>query len=341
MEEDNLTSCDIYNRKEYAYVAVVSAVAAFLSLLAACCVIFIMVFLKKWPFFSQRLILYLAIATILTSLSTILHRVDYNNEKTSFYVIACQIGGFLEQVTSWIFLNANSCITFYLFANVVLKVKTERFEVLYLLFIFAFPFTFNWIPFIQSAYGRSGAWCWIRSAEERLMCEDFKLGQIFIFVLWFGPLYLTLFLLLVMYTIIICKLYGSSKQWTSKTTNTAKVFQEMVKRDILPLMAYPLIFLLLSIPPTINRIQGLVDPENPVLALWYLSALSFPLEGGIIAVAYTFDPGTRKRLTRKHVQGVLKNMTKKTQLPQEYPVVYVRDASFSSEYRQNKLVTST
>ena len=336
----NSTVCDIYDGKDYAYVAMASAVAAFFSLLAACFVIIVMVFLRKWPFFSQRLILYLAIATILTSMSTILHRVDYNNEKSDFYVIFCQIGGFLEQVTSWIFLNANSCITFYLFANVVLRVKTERFEVIYGLYIFVFPFLFNWIPFIYSAFGRSGAWCWIRSRDSPT-CDDFAFGKILIFALWFIPLYLTLFTLLVAYAIIIYKLHQISKEWTGKTTNSNEEFQKMVRKDVLPLMAYPLIYLVLCIFPTANRIQGLASPESPSLVLWYLSALSFPFQGGIIAVAYTFDPGTRRRLMWSHVRAVLGGLMEKSRTPHEYPVEYVTDASFSSVYRQsgcNKIV---
>lgn len=121
----NSSSCPPFDRKEYANVAIASAVSAVISLVAGCFVISVMVLLQKWKFFSQRLILYLAIATIFTSIATILHRVDFENQTSDFYTRFCILGGFLEQVTSWIFLNANSAITIYLFMNVVVKIKTD------------------------------------------------------------------------------------------------------------------------------------------------------------------------------------------------------------------------
>ena len=325
----NSSSCPPYDSKEYANVAIASAVSAGVSLAAGCFVILVMALLQKWKYFSQRLILYLAIATILTSISTILHRVDYENQISDFYTRFCAVGGFLEQVTSWIFLNANSAITIYLFMNVVTKIKTEHLELLYVFFIFLFPFTFNWIPFINSAYGRSGAWCWIRS-DDTATCESFVFGQYLIFILWYIPLYAILLVLIGLYLVILQRLHRASREWTRSPTIEAKELQKRSQQDVLPLMAYPLIFFLLSIPPLINRIQALASPGKPELALWYIAAMSFPLTGGLIATVYVLQPDTRNRLRWKYLRaGLVGCIGKKGQDESvtEYPIEYVRSES--------------
>lgn len=333
----NTSSCPPYDSNDYANVAAASAVSALVSLVAGTFVISVIMLLEKWRYFSQRLILYLAIAAILTSVSTILHRVDYDNQTSSFYRRFCAMGGFLEQITSWIFLNANSAITVYLFANVVAKVNTERLEPLYLAFIFFFPFTFNWIPFIKSSYGRSGAWCWIRS-DDTDTCESYAFGQYLIFVLWYVPLYITLFILISLYLVILVRLHRASKEWTRNPTKEARKLQKKSQHDVLPLMAYPLIYFGLSVPPLVNRIYTLVNPGSPELILWYISALSFPLEGGLIAVAYTLDPGTRKRLTWKHIRAALGRCVSRRGRKDgimEYPIEHVPDESIALPAQDN------
>lgn len=350
MSEDsikNYSICSPYNNATYATtyarVAFASAGSAIVTLVACCLVIFTMILFKKWKFFSQRLILYLTIAGILSSIANILHRVDFDLHRTAAISRFCAFGGFLEQVTSWIFLNANSTITFYLFANVVLKKSTERLEVLYVLFIFLFPLTFNWIPFTQRAYGQAGAWCWIRSDDFN--CNPFEFGQWSIFTLWFIPLYSILLILVVMYLVILCTLHRMSREWTKDPTLEAREMRNKVKYDIIPLMAYPCIKIILSIPALINRVQNFVSPNNPVLALWYMSALAFPLQGGLIAIAYALDPDTRKRLNWVSIREAFRECAgrnKKTEYPVEYPVETVDESlSLTSSHKYSKYVEVT
>ena len=330
----NDTNCSPYYTEAYDNVAITSAAAAFFSLTAGCFVIFIMILFKKWIFFSQRLILYLAVAAILASISTALHRINYQNQTSEFYDRFCAFSGFVEQITSWILLNAVSSITFYMFANTVLKIKTEKYEVYYFLFIFVFPFSFNWIPFINSSYGRAGAWCWIRS-EERDTCEAFMFGQVLIFTLWYIPLYIIVSILVLLYIIILVTMRKTNREWTKNPTEYSKELKKQASREVIPLMAYPLIFFILSIPPLVNRIHNLVSPDNPSLGMWYASALSFPLEGGLIAIAYSLDPETRKRLNWANIRAAFGGCVKKETA--EYPVEYVDESYskiFDTEYKQ-------
>ena len=173
-----------YTGHEYVIVAALSAASAFISLLASYFIVSIIVLFKKWKFFAQRLFLYLAIAAILTSLSTIIHRVDYENQTTDFYVGFCRFAGFMEQITAWMQLMAVVSITVYVFAYAMFRKRTESlvYELVYVFFIFAFPLLFNWIPFTVNGYGRAGAWCWIPS-EDIFTCKKLLSGRILQFVL--------------------------------------------------------------------------------------------------------------------------------------------------------------
>ena len=113
-------NCPPYDQKIYATVAVVAAASGFTSLLADCFVIFIIILFKKWKFFSQRLILYLAIAASMVSVATIIQRVDYDNQIGSFYSNFCAFSGFYSHISSWIFLNAIIAIMIFLKQTMVI-----------------------------------------------------------------------------------------------------------------------------------------------------------------------------------------------------------------------------
>ena len=49
---------------EYTKVAIVHVISGSISLLVCCAVIALIVFFKKWKFFGQRLILYLAVTAL-------------------------------------------------------------------------------------------------------------------------------------------------------------------------------------------------------------------------------------------------------------------------------------
>lgn len=336
------SSCSPFDSKDYAHVAIASALSAFLSLLACSFVIFIMVLFKKWKFLSQKLILYLAIAALLTSVTTILHRVDYENQRTTFYTTFCAFSGFLDQLSGWMLLNAITSIMVYLFLEVVLKKRTKKYEVAYFLYIFVLPFSFNWIMFIKSSYGRAGAWCWIRS-EERDTCESFPFGKNAIFLSFYLPLYINFFLFVIFYILILITLNRRNRQWTTANpTKEIRKQQKYAKLNYAPLLSYPFIFYGLWLFPFINRIQGRIDPNHPVLALWYLSAISYPLQGGIIAIAYSLDPRTRKRLRSGEVCTALRRCCSRKAAIEEYTVEEVVEeenstSNFETEYKKDLL----
>ena len=314
-----------YTRHEYAIVAGLSAASAFISLLASCFIISLIVLFKKWRFFAQRLVLYLAISVLLESISTIIHRVDYNNETSDFYVRFCQFSAFVEHNTSWMELMAVVSITLYIFVCAVFSKRTDRLELVYLFFIFVFPILFNWIPFTVNGYGRAGAWCWIRN-ENIFTCEEFVAGQVLQFVLWYVPLYVILIILIGLYVTILIKIHWyDRRKWTGSSYNDDdKHLHTQMSKEIRSLLWYPFIYFMINLIPLINRIHGLAKPNNPSLTLWILAALLFPIQGGFIALAFTLDPDTRKRLKWMHIKAAAKELCRKSgKTVSEYPAEHM------------------
>ena len=334
------TNCSLpYTRHEYAIVAGLSAASAFVSLLASCFIVSLIVLFKKWRFFTQRLVLYLALSVIFESLATIIHRVDYRNETSEFYVRFCQFSAFVEQNTSWIELMAVVSITLYIFVCAVFSKRTDRLELLYLFFIFLFPLLFNWIPFTVDAYGRAGAWCWIKS-ENIYACNSTNVpGQILQFVLWYVPLYVILIILIGLYVTILVKIhwYDPRKYKVSNHANDQN--HQQMSKEIRSLLWYPFIYFMINLIPLINRIHGLARPNNPSLALWILTALLFPIKGGFIALAFTLDLDTRKRLNMVHIRAAARELCQRSgKIVKEYPAEHVpvsREKSAEADSNKN------
>ena len=208
--EENFNCSTLFNNHDFNNVAIINMTTACLSFLACSFVIVIIVILKVWEFFSQRLVIYLTITALLTAISAIIHRIDFYNQTSDFYKGFCIFTGFLTQVTSWMLLNSIIAITIFLFCRVMLKRNTDKYEMVYVFCIFLFPLVFNWIPFIHMSYGKAGVWCWIRSFNLET-CQVHLFGLWLQFGLWYIPLYLTMTTLTIFYIIILVKIRKERK----------------------------------------------------------------------------------------------------------------------------------
>ena len=291
-------SCSPYASDHYVAVAILAACTGGVSAAASLLVVFGILISKKYLFFIQRLILYLSVAVFLNSLSVVLRlqRVAAlgGGQDESLHPL-CVFTAFADQTTSWSTLIAISCISCCLLLNVVLLRPMESLEKLYVVLIFVFPLTFNWIPFINNYYGEAGAWCWIRNQDEN--CQSVKFGNHLRFIFWYIPLYVFLVVVLIMYFYILYRVRKLSRQWEGKFDPASKVAKSKMVKEFRPLIWYPLIYLIWGIFPTMNRIHGAFSDE-PSLTLWILHAFFSPLRGGFIALAYALDGQTVRRLLR-------------------------------------------
>lgn len=316
---DNQSCFTVYDNDGFLAVVCVRAVLAGISLLCCIGMIGLIVLFKKYMFFTQRLILYLAIATLTYSIVSALNVEGYKAYRNDSIRSYCVFTGFLEQVTSWWVLLAVTNIMTDLFVKVMFQKVTERFELVYVLVTFGVPILIAFIPFIQLSYGPSGAWCWIRG-NQYTDCNSFLLGTLLQFILYYMPLYGLMIALLVMLIIVFVKLRKQRMSWTGNFEPAVLEMRKKMSKEVFPLISYPIIFLVLNIFPLILRITNAAHPNEPVLALWFLSAAVFSLQGAVITLAFALDPETRQHLTIAHITAAIKRLGTKESSVEEYQI---------------------
>ena len=292
--------CSVFDTKDYVTVAIISACSAFVSSLLCIFVISLILMLKKYVFFIQRLVLYLSITALINSLSIVLrlYRIGYQLQSQALTVL-CIAAAFIDQTSMWSLFMAFTAITFTLLMTVVFHKNTSRLEWVYVVMIFLSPLLFNWIPFIGDTYGQSGAWCWIRNVNYDDNCTEHGFGTVLQYVLWYIPAYVLLFVLVLVYIfIIICVVRQKMRKYDNE--ETIKV-QNTLHQEVLPLLFYPIGLFLLNVFPLANRVQASLTTDDPIRALWVLHAVFSPLQGGYIALVYILDRDTLKRLTGRNL----------------------------------------
>lgn len=330
LEETNSSNpCKEYQRDEYMYVAIIAASTGTFSMLASIAVISVIVILKKYNFFIQRLILYLCITAALNATSITLRFSRMGNESSHLHRL-CIMTAFLDQTTLWSLDIAFCCMTFNMLLTAVFNKSTKRLEIAYIFGIFLLPITYNWIPFLSNSYGEAGAWCWIRSHDYHDgNCTNHMIGLYMQYALWYVPHNLVLALLLVAYIVVVVNVIRKKHHWKGLYSSTeVQPDQLNIKEFVMPIIFYPLGFLVLNIFPLINRISSTIE-DTPIYALWVLHAACSPLQGGYIALVYVLDRDTLRRLTLRELRAYLFHR----QTPvNDYPVT----RAFTDSYDANK-----
>ena len=199
-----------------------------------------------------------------------------------------------------------------------MNVRLEKLEWVYISFIYFVPLLINWIPFIDLAYGQAGAWCWIRDVNDD--CTTFQFGQVLRLVLWYIPLYVILILLIILYVFILYKLHRTRRHWVGRYDPSTERMKEQTRSEVVPLIWYPIIYIILNFFPFINRIHNFAYPNEPNIVLWYLHAITYPLTGAFVALPFLLDHETRKTLHLSSFQAAARELCKRDREVHEYPV---------------------
>ncbi|XP_070537843.1 cyclic AMP receptor-like protein A isoform X2 [Ptychodera flava] len=281
-------------------VIIVKRVTASLSLIGCIFMIAVIWLFKKYQFFAQRLILYLSIAALCDSIAYLMG--DQHPDGA-----LCDFQAFWLTFFDWCVLLWVSCITVNLFFNAVRQTKTDRYELIYHIVCWGLSLVIACLPFIADHYGPAGAWCWIAGDQATLWR----------FFIWYGPLFVIIFLMFVVYTYIIIHVNRKVKAWEGTYDPDTERSKQLLKEEIKPLIAYPFIYLIISIFPLINRIQNAVS-NDPIFALVILHALTSPLQGAVNAIVYGLDKETRSRLTWTQIKMALQRRYSEPARIQEY-----------------------
>lgn len=332
------TSCYPFNRFQYIVLVSIRAGLSTISFMACLAVITIIILFKKYLFLTQRMILYLDITLLLRAFIRAMDSLSYDEGIN--LDIYCVIVGFLEQYSSLCVLIALTCFTVNIFIQVTFKRNTQKLEVIYLVFIFLFPALTSWIPFIKNAYGFAGAWCWIRQYDYTSnSCSEFTFGVILRFALYYLPYFIILPILLLLLVISLCKLHQQRYQYEARFDPVAPQRRTALRSEIKSLLWYPFFLLVLTIVPLATRIYDAADPDHPIFILWIFDSIFTGTKGTVIALIFTIDPETRKRLNWVNFKSACKTFCQRGQQPgqiNEYPA----ELTTSSDSRRMSLINS-
>lgn len=142
---------------------------------------------------------------------------------------------------------------------------------------FLLPFTFNWIPFTTDHFGASGHWCWIKLTETT-NCTDTNIheGVVYIFVFYYGPLVLIMFVTSVISAIALVV-------WCKNLVRSDPF------KDMIFIAVYPIVFNIVGCIVTANRIEEvrrISADREPNFSLWVAHAIADPTRTLLPAVFF-------------------------------------------------------
>lgn len=260
-----------------------------LSIAGSFFVIFVIWLFKMYRSYVQRLILALAFSASLQSVSYLVGNIYSHNVNSVCLMQAFMMQYFLWSTLSWV-ISITVNMVF-----IVREIEGEKYEYHFHLFSWLNPLVWALIPLILNKYGHAGIWCWVK--------KDFPMLR---FGVWYLPL------------LIICVLLGMTYFWmyfykkhlvrTSSTVYRIDRMEEnkVYRNEVKPLIAYPLIYIILTVPIFIYRLYDALHPnEEPLFPLLIAAVLSAPSVGSCNAVAYAFFSETIRDLDLKKFQKAL------------------------------------
>jgi hypothetical protein len=286
------------------------------------------VLFKKYRVFNQRLILYLAIASILQPLTYFFDSYDLAGDQGW-----CRFMGIMTQYIDWVAVLWISCITFTVCIGAVLYKPTDKLEMyihiysissivqvrmLELFFVclhspyhvicWGIPVILALIPLIELTYGLAGLWCWIRSSIND---EPLPLGIAFQFTLYYIPIAIIAILIVSMSMTVVIIIHRRAKKYQGNYNPNKLEEIKTLQKEMRSLYFYPWAFALLYTIPFINRFRIAVGGTHDVIpvglsfVLWLLHANTLPMLGTVYTVIFALDKETRSRLTWSNIKSAL------------------------------------
>ena len=292
--------------------AIVIGTISLLSAIASIAAVVLLLWQQMYRTFTHRLILYLLLCTILGSCSFTLGIVGAFEYFVSSenYPPFCSFSGFLDQYSISVHLLTQTVLTIHLGCTILLveirctrplghhylgittafetdlssykaKRYSRRLELVYALSPLVIPLFFVWIPFIHNNYGPAGAWCWIRGRGDD--CEQVLSGIIEQYALWYGPLFILTLVNTCIITAIVVTIIWKAYHFR-KYGETLTDYRDTLKQ-VLPILAYPIIFQLISWLALTNRLGNLFS-STVIVPLSIIHSVATPSKGLFTAVTF-------------------------------------------------------
>jgi len=217
---------------------------------------------------SERLVLWMTVSALLQPIPYLFGGMTQEAQ-------SCQAQAFFITWLNWSLMLWVVSVSTSIFWAVIYKASTEQHETKYHVVCWGVGFVVALIPLFFDAYDHGGLWCWIGKRHTTLR-----------FVLWYGPLLLAIVVLLIGNAYVLRKVRLAKKSWQGTYHPSIEKEKEWMHNQIQSIKYYPLLYLVVSIFPMINRIQNALDPLHPIVALYVLQAIFAPAQGLFFAMYF-------------------------------------------------------
>ena len=264
--DENSTICECNNtftKDQKNYILIAWSGTGMLSLIMCLIAVSLVFCMRLYKNFTYRLAMYQILSSLCLSAAEALFLTLLNYDDDMYY--ACKTIAFLMECFQWIKLLFTICLIFHLFCLAVCLKNFRRLEKGYVLFSTLFPLLYSWIPFTHNnSFDVAPACCWIKDWKEDCATQKYFEGVIEQFVLWYGPLFISLTITVVAVFIILIVLaqraYAHKNQESEcLIENHERNQNKKAIKELLPLLAYPVIFYVLSLIPLIDRIYSAIS----------------------------------------------------------------------------------
>lgn len=328
MAGNQTANCSHFTLDERVLIGTAGGIAATISTICCLFTLTLILVFKKYVFSTQQLVLYLIISVFLYSIARIIMdgsaTILFKNQQLCIgLAFCCQYMASCILVSVW-------CILFELYVRSVSARDIGKLKWIYPFVIFLLPALVTSIPLFTGSYGPTRANCLIQDFNP-INCTRNTLGLVLHAVIWWVPTYLTIMTGAVGYIIAVMCLTRESHKYSALINPRWRDIPERIKQDLKYLRWYPPLFMLIELAPIANGIYDFVVPDKPILELWVLAHIITGLMGGFLAIIFTLDPYTRRRLTRSQLRAAcLYNICRK-EVVEEYPTLVSHSDSLKVE----------
>ena len=306
----DLDLCYLNNASQCKTIDIIRTAVSSLALVGCTFIICNLFLLGLRTHFANRLLLYLTFCGIM-------HSICYLSN--DLQGPTCAALGWLLYYSDLATLFWICCFTFNLYMNAVQMKQTTQYEKKYHLVSWGIPLVISFVLLAVGAYGPAGVWCWIVNKEELR------------FGMWYGPLIFTILILFLVYPYIIWKVYKLGQAADSGNLDQIKKRRmTFLKDDVKHLIAYPIVYLLVSIFPLINRIQNSISMDT-VYALVILHALCSPLQSALNAIVHALSQDFLSKLRPHQIKITIEKLFRK-----ERPLITHTTLDSTAENVQNQ-----
>lgn len=236
--------------------------------------------------FAYRLSLYQLLSSLSFAIVETLQIIFINyGENSQAYGRACTFIGFLGIYSRWAKLLFTFWVAFHLFCFAVLRKSVERLEALYVLTSLIVPAVFAVVPLTTGTYRLSGfhSYCFIYGSNN-----SYQIQLTEWLLLWDVPAMIILLLSSVAMAVVITQALKHLCRKLRYESITGKDPFWRVFKQLLPLAAFPILFLVFMLPAVIFHIystanaQGGIDGALIISAAVFISLWSLASGGTVI-----------------------------------------------------------